>query len=65
MISIWSLVDKKLVARGEGHTSWVSRVAFDEWHCLNGMYRFGSVGEDCLLNLWEFEDTHQVVLCFL
>lgn len=35
-------------------SSQVTSVAFDPWHCDGNVYRFGSVGEDCKLILWDF-----------
>jgi hypothetical protein len=43
-----------IVARCQGHQSWVTAVAFDPWRCDDRNYRFGSVGEDCRLLLWDF-----------
>jgi len=54
LVSIWSLDDSMLVARCQGHNSWVSGVAFDPWRCDERNYRIGSVGEDCQLLLWDF-----------
>lgn len=54
LVSIWSLADGALVARCQGHGSWVTSVAFDPWRCDDRNYRFGSVGEDCRLLLWDF-----------
>ncbi|CAH0014768.1 unnamed protein product [Clonostachys rhizophaga] len=54
LISIWSVADSALVARCQGHQSWVSSVAFDPWRCDDRNYRFGSVGEDGRLCLWDF-----------
>jgi catabolite repression protein CreC len=54
LISIWSIADSALVARAHGHHSWVTSVAFDPWRCDERNYRFGSVGEDCRLCLWDF-----------
>ncbi|KAF2452856.1 WD40-repeat-containing domain protein [Lineolata rhizophorae] len=54
LVSIWSLDDAALVARCPGHNSWVTAVAFDPWRCDERNYRFGSVGEDCRLLLWDF-----------
>ncbi|KFA65695.1 hypothetical protein S40285_04825 [Stachybotrys chlorohalonatus IBT 40285] len=54
LISIWSIADSGLVARCQGHQSWVSAVAFDPWRCDDRNYRFGSVGEDGRLCLWDF-----------
>ncbi|KAF3917847.1 hypothetical protein ABW20_dc0106026 [Dactylellina cionopaga] len=54
LISIWSFVDRRIVARCSGHHSWVTNVAFDPWRCDARTYRFGSVGEDGRLLLWDF-----------
>ncbi|KAL9013338.1 MAG: hypothetical protein Q9173_001963 [Seirophora scorigena] len=54
LVSIWSLSERRLVARCPGHHSWVSCVAFDPWRCDERNYRFGSVGEDRRLLLWDF-----------
>ncbi|KAI5464711.1 WD40-repeat-containing domain protein [Mariannaea sp. PMI_226] len=54
LISIWSVAESALVARCQGHQSWVSAVAFDPWRCDDRSYRFGSVGEDGRLCLWDF-----------
>lgn len=43
-----------LVARLEGHTSWVSSVKFDLFNCDGENYRLGSTGEDGKLLLWDF-----------
>ena len=32
----------------------MTAVAFDPWRCDGRDYRFGSVGEDCRLLLWDF-----------
>ncbi|KAB8345921.1 hypothetical protein FH972_022975 [Carpinus fangiana] len=54
-VSIWSVTERALVARCNGHKSWVSGVAFDPWRCDDqGNYRFASVGEDCRLLIWDF-----------
>lgn len=54
LISIWSMADSAIVGRCQGHQSWVSAVAFDPWRCDDKNYRFGSVGEDGRLCLWDF-----------
>ncbi|KAI9818866.1 MAG: hypothetical protein M1827_007687 [Pycnora praestabilis] len=54
LVSIWSLSERQIVARCQGHHSWVTAVAFDPWRCDDRNYRFGSVGEDCRLLLWDF-----------
>ncbi|RMY77888.1 hypothetical protein D0863_01026 [Hortaea werneckii] len=54
LVSIWSIGDSALVARCVGHESWITDVKFDPWRCDERNYRFGSVGEDCRLLLWDF-----------
>ena len=55
LVTLWSLHERKIVARCQGHRSWVTAVAFDPWRSCDGRnYRFGSVGEDCRLLLWDF-----------
>lgn len=54
LVSIWSLAERRIVARCPGHHSWVTCVAFDPWRCDERSYRFGSVGEDRRLLLWDF-----------
>ncbi|CAK7200760.1 hypothetical protein SEUCBS139899_003459 [Sporothrix eucalyptigena] len=54
LLSIWRVADQTLVARCQGHHSWVTAVAFDPWRCDDRVYRIGSVGEDSRLCLWDF-----------
>lgn len=54
LVAIWSVAARRLVARCPGHHSWVAAVAFDPWRCDGRSYRFGSVGADCHLLLWDF-----------
>jgi WD40 repeat protein len=55
LISIWCPSESPaLIARGQGHHSWVTSVAFDPWRCDEHSYRFGSVGEDRRICLWDF-----------
>ncbi|KAF2772347.1 WD40 repeat-like protein [Teratosphaeria nubilosa] len=54
LVSIWSIHEQALVARCVGHHSWVTDVKFDAWRCDERNYRFGSVGDDCRLLLWDF-----------
>lgn len=54
LVSIWSVTEATIVARCHGHQSWVTAVCFDPWRCDDKNYRFGSVGEDCRLLLWDF-----------
>ncbi|KAJ6425472.1 hypothetical protein OIU84_026112 [Salix udensis] len=69
LVQVWSMEDRKVVAWGEGHNSWVSGVAFDSyWSPPNSegtgenvVYRFGSVGQDTQLLLWDLEMDEIVV----
>lgn len=54
LVTIWAFREQKIVARCQGHQSWVTGLAFDPWRCDEKNYRFGSVGEDCRLLLWDF-----------
>ncbi|KAF9585457.1 hypothetical protein BGW38_002320, partial [Lunasporangiospora selenospora] len=54
LVTIWSFKDQRIIARCQGHQSYVTGVAFDPWRCDEKNYRFGSVGEDAKLLLWDF-----------
>jgi catabolite repression protein CreC len=53
MVSIFSVPERRLVGRGQGHHSWVTGLAFDPIISTDRAYRFGSVGDDGKLLLWE------------
>jgi len=36
LVAMYSVPDRQVVAFGEGHSSFVSRVAFDPWSCSDG-----------------------------
>ena len=44
----------RVLLRCQGHSSFVTCVKFDPFLCSDKTYRFGSVGEDGKLLLWEF-----------
>ncbi len=46
LVTIFSPVDQRVVARCQGHSSFVSSVCFDPERTDERTYRFGSVGED-------------------
>lgn len=54
LITIVSPSEQRVIARCQGHSSFVSHVAFDYSQCDGRTYRFGSVGEDNRLLLWDF-----------
>lgn len=54
LVSIWSPSDERIVARCEGHTSWVSSVAWDSTLSSGGRYRLASAGQDTKLLFWDF-----------
>ncbi|BFI24825.1 hypothetical protein MPTK2_1g15200 [Marchantia polymorpha subsp. ruderalis] len=69
LVQVWSMEDQRVVAWGEGHNSWVSAVAFDaHWIAPPSdesgesvTYRFGSVGQDTQLLLWDLAMDEVVV----
>ncbi|KZO90507.1 WD40 repeat-like protein [Calocera viscosa TUFC12733] len=54
LVSLFSLREQRLLARCQGHSSFVVAVAVDGARCDGRGYRFGSVGEDKQLVLWDF-----------
>jgi len=54
LVTIFSPWEQRVVARCQGHSSFVSALAFDDSRCDGRTYRFGSVGEDKKLILWDF-----------
>jgi len=64
LVSVWSFTEKHIIARCQGHNSWVTGVKFDPFvinttpsstsALVETTYRFGSVGQDTQLLLWDF-----------
>ncbi|KAH9930755.1 WD40-repeat-containing domain protein [Fomitopsis serialis] len=54
LVTIISPWEQRVIARCQGHSSFVSALAFDDIRCDGRTYRFGSVGEDNKLILWDF-----------
>ncbi|KAF6763913.1 catabolite repression protein creC [Ephemerocybe angulata] len=54
LLTIFSPWEQRVVARCQGHSSFISAVAFDDLRSDGRTYRFGSVGEDNKLILWDF-----------
>ena len=67
LVTVWKFRGR-IVARCLGHSSWVKAVAFDVCMCTDVSYRFGSVGEDGKMCLWNFslKSLHRprTVCCF-
>jgi WD40 repeat protein len=56
LVTVWSLSQQAIVARGVGHTSWVASVAFDTKASRSPReLRIVSSGHDGRLLLWDFE----------
>jgi len=53
LVSLWAFRGN-IVARCQGHSSWINSVMFDKYNSVNRCYRFGSVSEDTKLILWEY-----------
>ncbi|KAI0042698.1 WD40 repeat-like protein [Auriscalpium vulgare] len=54
LVNIFSPWEQRVIARCQGHSSFVSGLAFDDVRCDGRTYRFGSVGEDNKIILWDF-----------
>ncbi|KAH8116994.1 WD40 repeat-like protein [Phellopilus nigrolimitatus] len=54
LVTIFSMTEGRVIARCQGHSSFVSAVSFDPVRTDKRTYRFGSVGEDNKLILWDF-----------
>ncbi|SNX83859.1 related to WD40 repeat protein CreC [Melanopsichium pennsylvanicum] len=56
LVSVWAPREGRIVARCQGHTSFVTGLAWDPWRWSGDerTYRFASVGEDCKMILWDF-----------
>ncbi|KAI0705903.1 WD40-repeat-containing domain protein [Cytidiella melzeri] len=54
LLTVYSPWDQRVIARCQGHSSFVAAAAFDDIRCDGRTYRFGSVGEDNKLILWDF-----------
>ncbi|KAI0075272.1 hypothetical protein K474DRAFT_1676500 [Panus rudis PR-1116 ss-1] len=62
LVTIYSPWEQRVVARCQGHSSFVSSVAFDDIRCDGRTYRFGSVGEDNKLILLSDEEGNRLCI---
>ncbi|GAA5905018.1 WD40 repeat domain-containing protein [Sporobolomyces salmoneus] len=53
LLTVYAPHEQHIVAQCPGHTSWVTRVAFDPERTEDRTMRFVSIGEDCKLILWD------------
>ncbi|KAJ2745956.1 hypothetical protein GGI20_001772 [Coemansia sp. BCRC 34301] len=53
LITVWGFDGQSVVARCQGHESWVRDIAFDPMG-TEDTYRFMSVGDDAKLLVWDF-----------
>ncbi|ORY53035.1 WD40 repeat-like protein [Rhizoclosmatium globosum] len=53
LVTIWAF-GGRIVARCQGHSSWVTSVAFDPYNCTERSYRFASVSDDTRICMWDF-----------
>lgn len=56
LLTLWAPREGRVIARAQGHTSFVTSIAFDPWRwpAEKRTYRLGSVGEDGRIFLWDF-----------
>ena len=54
LVNIFSPWEQRVIARCQGHSSFLSGLAFDDLRCDGRTYRFGSVGEDNKLILVKY-----------
>jgi len=65
LVVAWSIRDKCPIVRCNGHTSWISSIAFDAELCDpedmdDGNYRFHSVAQDGRLCSWDLCDRNMI-----
>ncbi|KAJ8984303.1 hypothetical protein NQ317_012273 [Molorchus minor] len=60
LVTVYSMEQKRVVARAQGHRSWVSAVVFDWYLEAESCYRIGSVGHDTQICLWELPEDNLV-----
>nr|XP_023013817.1 WD repeat-containing protein 20 [Leptinotarsa decemlineata] len=60
LVTVYSMEQKRVVARAQGHRSWVAAVAFDWFLEVESCYRIGSVGHDTQICLWELPEDNLI-----
>ncbi|KAL0487361.1 hypothetical protein AKO1_000767 [Acrasis kona] len=61
LISVYNVQERCILARGRGHSSYVSKVTFDTDQCDSDRYRIVSAGQDTRLILWDIDKQEQIV----
>lgn len=56
LVTVYSNEQKRVIARAQGHRSWVACISFDCFLEADKCYRIGSVGHDTYLCLWELSE---------
>ncbi|KAF7266729.1 hypothetical protein GWI33_019969 [Rhynchophorus ferrugineus] len=56
LVTVYSNEQKRVIARAQGHRSWIGAVAFDWYLEGEACYRIGSVGHDTQICLWELPE---------
>ena len=54
LVTFWEPREHRLIARAQGHSSFVTNVVADPWRWNSDTYRFMSVGEDANMCIWDF-----------
>ncbi|KAI7944976.1 hypothetical protein MJO28_010671 [Puccinia striiformis f. sp. tritici] len=53
LVTIYSPIEQRVIARCQGHSSFVTKIGFDPWVSDEKSCRFGSVSDDCKLIFWD------------
>lgn len=53
LVTAYSLIEQRVIARCQGHASFVTALSFDPWFSDDRSCRFASVSEDCKLIFWD------------
>lgn len=53
LVTVYSPIDQRIVARCQGHASFVTGIAYDPWMSDERLTRFASVSDDCKLIFWD------------
>ncbi|KAH9813532.1 catabolite repressor protein [Melampsora americana] len=53
LVTIYSPLDQRIIARCQGHASFVTGIGYDPWMSDERLTRFASVSDDCKLIFWD------------